>query len=447
MALQIIPQQQPVGLALLGNQLQAGAADYAARRDQERRRAEMLTDEARRLNERRQDVDVARSVENTRFDRLRQLQMSDEQRRRGEGLDDAAKKAALDARFAALQTAASRGLFDIQQIGNIAAEDAALSQLQGQVAKDVEFSRGQPANAQARLQELTLAEQAVTGKMAEVERRLSAQPTIDQSEVMRTAVQMATQANGGKTPGRDKIQEALPDAMAKAQNDAQVRWWQDKQDAQVQYQLLNSQLNTIRQQQSNLTSTFHVAPSAAALSPGAAVAPSAAPVTPTPGGRPLQSFIDELNKMLPPPPAENPQSQAIQDTTRALSTAPASAAPLLRQGRTQLLSGEYEKLDAPVMATEAKLADVQNKLQALQTGVNPFQSVAPSPMDFNPAATSEFMTNLLIQEQALQRQLEQDRAKRSGAKTGLLSGIPAVNTQSNYMPVTPPSAGALLSPR
>lgn len=448
MALQVIPQQnQPIGLALLGNQLLSGAGDYVARRDQDRRRADMLTDEARNRAERRQDVDVARTYDRENFERLRLLQLEDEQRKRGQGLDDAGKRAALEARLQALGQAASRGLFDIQQIGNMEAENAALGALQQQISKDATFANEQPRNAQARLQELTAAEQAVTQKMSEVERRLSAQPTVDQAAVTNAALQMATQANGGKTPSRDQIQAMIPDAISQAQQDAQVRWYQDRADAQTAYQLLNSQLNTIRQQQQNLTSTFKVAPSAALLSPGASAPPPTSPVGATPGGNPLAGFIDALNQQVPPPSQAAPETRAIQQNIETQRTAPAASVPVLRQGRTQMLAGEYEKLDAPVASTEAKLSNVQKQIQALQSGLSPWQGVTPSPLDASPAATGQFMTELLQQEAALQRQLQQDRTARSTSKTSLLSGLQSVNTPTGFTPVTPPSPGALLSPR
>lgn len=448
MALQVLPQQtQPIGLQLLGNQLQTGVADYAQRRDLDRRRQDMLTDEARRLNERRQDIDVARSREDTRFDRLRGLQLDDEQRRRGEGFEDAEKKVALEARLKMLGEAARMGIFDIQQIGNMEAENVALAKLQSQLSSDATFANEQPRNAQARLAQLTAAEQEVTRKMAEVERRLSSQPTVDQSQVAAAATQIATQANGGKMPSREQIQAALPDALAAAQNEAQVRWWQDQKDAGVQYQLLNSQLNTIRQQQSNLTSTFKVAPTAAMLSPGAAPTASAAPVTPTPGGNPLAGFIDSLNAQVPPPSTAAPEAQAIQQTTQALRTAPAASAPILRQGRTQMLAGEYEKLDAPVVSAQAELANVSKQIQLLQQGLTPWQGVDQSPFEVNPEAQGQMMTDLLIKQEALRRKEREAQAARSAGKTSLLSTIPAMNTQSGYKPITPPSAGALLSPR
>ncbi len=136
----------------------------------------------------------------------------------------------------------------------------------------------------------------------------------------------------------------------------------------------------------------------------------------------------------------------IQDSTRALQTAPAGAAPMIRQGRTDMLAGEYAKLDEPIESTQAELSKVQGQIQALQSGLTPYQSVNPAPFDAPPAAQGQFMTDLLLKQSALQRQLQDAQAKRTAGKTSLLSNIPAVSTPSSYAPTTPPSPGALLSP-
>lgn len=446
MPLQIIPQQnQPAGLQLLGDALNAGAADYVARRDTEKLRRQMLEDEQRKRGYQLSDVASNRTYEQSQRDRLRTLQLADEQRKRGEVLTDAKKRALVENRMRLLTEAEGRGLIDARQLGDVVAEDAALTRLQAQLSKEAEFSQSQPGNAQARLQELGQAEQAITQKMGAVEARLSAQPTVDQAAVAEQAVRAATVANGGKAPSRDQIQAALPDALAAAQQEAQVRWYQDKQDAQVQYQILSSQLNTIRQQQQNLTSTFKVAPQVA---PSVlATPPPAAPIGGAPQGNALENFTRALNDRLPPPPtATSNDGPSVQNITSALSIAPPAAAPVLRQARTSLLADQYAKLDEPVFSTQRELADVAQKIQRLQSGLNPFQGVTPAPVDVAPAVQGELMTKLLLQQQALQRRLQQESQQRGAAKTGLLAGT-SINTPVSSTPVTPPSPGSILSDR
>ena len=437
MPLQIIPQQnQPVGLQLLGDQLLGGATDYANKRRQD----ELL---ARQRAEKLADVASERGYETQRFDKVRSLQLADEQRRRNEGLEDAKKRAEMERRLALLSEAEARGIFDARLIGNQVAEEAALQALTAQKLKEADFAREQPINAQTRLDQLVQDERKVTQQMAAVEAKLAEQPTVNQQTVLNNAIQIATQNNGGKTPSREQIQAAYAEALAKAQQEAQIRWYQDKQDASVQYQILSSQLNTIRQQQANLTSTFKVAPKTAALSmPPPAVVPTA---TTAPTGNPLAKFVEELNNRLPqntPATVTDNTGPTVQNITSALSMAPASAAPVLRQARTSMLADQYAKLDAPVASTEAKLADVNQKLSRLQSGLNPMQGVNPQAIDLPPEATGEFMTNLLLQQQALQRQLQQQRTQRSTSKTGLLSGIPPA---APFAPATQSSMGELLS--
>lgn len=425
---------------MLGATLAAGADDYTKRKLQ-------LEDEARRRANQLADVESARSYEQQNLGRLRTLQLEDEARRRTQGLEDLKTKAQLENRLRLLQEAEARGLFDAKLIGNMVAEDEALGKLQVLLAKEAEFSQGQPGNAQARLDELTQAEREITRKMGEVEARLSAQPTIDPAAVANTALQIATEANGGKQPSREQIEAAKPEAIAKAQQDATMRWYQDKQDASVQYQILSSQLNTIRQQQANLTSTFKVAPKASLLTAGAPPV-VAAPVAPR-VGNPLASFTDSLDAALKArgigaPTATSNDGTTVRDVTSAMTNAPAAAVPVLRQARTSILADKYAEIDQPQLATQAKLADVNKQLSRLQTGLNPWEGVSPQAFNPNPQAQGEYMTKLLLQQSALQRQLQEEQAARSKAKTSLLSDL-SINTPRAFVPPTYSSPGSLLS--
>lgn len=422
------------GLSMLGQTLLNGADDYVGRQRQ-------LEDAARQRAERLSDIGSQRQYEQQNFDKMRTLQLSDEQRHRVEAIQDQTARAALEARFKMLNEAQARGLIDAAALGNQVAEDAAIKKVAEVLAKESQFRDQQPTNAAARLAELGQAEQQVVRKLSDLEAHLAAQPTIDQNAVQNTAIQMATQMNGGKTPSREQIQQALPDALAKAQQEATIRWYQDKSDAQVQQKLLSDQLNTIRQQQANLTSTFKVAPAPSTLS----MAP-AQPATPAPapGGSPIGGFLQALSSSAPaaaPAPSSN---LTLGDVGTAMRSAPPSAVPALRQTRTNLLADAYGQLDDPANSTAAKLADVQTQLQRAQSGVNPWQSVNAAPMTSSPQAQGEWITRLILQQSALQRQLAEEQKARSGGRSNLLSGL-QLNTPSQVIPVTPPSAGAALS--
>ena len=421
---------------MLGQTLLQGSADYANRRRSQE-------DEARRRAERLEDVSSARQYETQNFDKVRNLQLSDEQRKRTQGLEDVKTKEAIQARFKMLDEAMRRGLLNAASIGNQQAEDEAIKAVAGILSKEAEFDAGQRPNAQAKLAELGQAERGITEKMAALEARLSSSPTINPQEVQAVAVQMATVANGGKTPSREQIMAAMGDAQAQAKERVLMQWMQDKQDAQVQYQILSSQLNTIRQQQANLSSTFKVAPGVSPLQ-DVAPAPVAAPAAR--GGSPLGGFIDELNARIPknsPAPSSNLN---IQDVNTAIRSAPAASVPLLKQTRTSLLADEIGKFDDPLLQTESQLADVNSKIERVQAGINPLQNVTPGaiPAPDNPQLAGEYMTRLLQQQAALQRKRQEQQAARTAGKSSLLSGL-QINTPTQSAPVFQPSPGSVLS--
>lgn len=431
-----MPIQPPItGLSALGQVLQQGSADYANRKLS-------LEDEARRRSERLADVGSERQYQTSVFDKQRAYQLADELRRRQDTLTDTQKLDAMRQREAALKEAVQRGLLLANQIGDTAAEDAALLKLGEQLAKEATFAQAQPENAQTRLAQLAKAEHDVTGRMAQLEARLSSQPQIDQAQVQNAAIEAATQLNGGKPPSRDQIAQALPDVLAKAQQEATMRWYQDKSDAQVQYQILSSQLNQIRAQQSNLQSTFKVAPAVSSLIDTVGPAPALVEA-PRAGGGPLADFTAQLNSKSPPVPRPT-ADLTLQDVAAANRVAPAGARPALRQAGTSILADEYAKFDAPVESTAAKLDAVNSQLQRAQSGLNPFQGVNPAPLTATPEATGEFITRLILQKSALEGQLRQEQQARSQGRTSALSNL-QINTPSQTIPVLTPSAGSVLS--
>lgn len=436
--LQVIPlENQPTGLAMLGQTLLNSSLDNQARQRQ-------LEDADRLRAQRLQDVQSQRSYENQQFDKIRNLQLSDEQRKRFESLDDKSKQDALQNRFGMLQEAEKRGLISAADLGNQQTEDAAIKELATQLAKETQFSSGQPGNAQARLAELGQAEQAISQKMSAVEARLSAQPTIDQAQVQNAAIQLATQLNNGKPPSRDQIMASMADAQKQISDRAMTQWYQDKNDAQVQYKILADQLGNIRQQQGDLVKTFHVAPTSSPLTQAAPV--MAAPPS-APGGSPMGGFISSLNSELAKrgaPPPSTGDSPSIRDVTTALTTAPASAVPALRQARTGLLADQYATLDQPVNDINSRLADVQQQMTRVQSGLDPTQGVTPGALNVDPQVSGEFLTKLLMQQAALNRQRQLAEQQRQQGKTALLQQL-QVNTPSQAIPFSAPSPGGVLS--
>lgn len=469
MPLQIIPQQnQPQGLAMLGGALAQAGGDFAARRDRERVRQEALATENRRRGYQLDDVASNRTYEQEQFDRLRGLQLSDEERRREqqlgdekrrreEGKADTLTRAQMERRLQMLGEAEKRGLFDGKMIGNIEAEDAALTALQTQLAEESKFTREQPGNAQAALAELGTQKRDLVQKLSAVEAVLSERATVDQAAVAARAVALATQANGGNTPTREQITAAQADAYKEAQQAAMLQDYQEKEAARVQYQILSSQLNTIRQQEANLTSTFRVAPTASPLS----AAPTETMTTPAPAGRgdPMGGFQSALDGLMKErgmgqgrgTAGANSSLQAIQDVTAARATAPTELRPILDQTKTSMLADAYEPFDETVNATTAKLADVDSQISRLQSGrPNVGVSAGNSAMSqFYAMPGAQYpsgdpgreLTSLLQQRAQLQRQLsEEEKARRQGR-----SSLLQLNTPAQSRPLTFPTPGAAVS--
>jgi hypothetical protein len=70
-----------------------------------------------------------------------------------------------------------------------------------------------------------------------------------------------------------------------------------------------------------------------------------------------------------------------------------------------------------------------------------FTKPGPARSTANPG---KLMTSLLQEQQALQRQLQEERAARTTGKASLLSGIPP-NASTPFVPAGQSSLGALLS--
>ncbi len=442
MPLQIIPQQnQPVGLQLLGDTISGAATDYAnrARQDQllNRQRAEHLS-----------DVESNRGYEQQQFDKMRGLQLGDEQRKRTESFDDAKKRAEFERRLAMLTEAEKRGLFDARQIGNTVAEEAALGALQAQLNKEATFAEAQPGNAQARQAEIAKAKQILAQKMSEVEAVLATPAKVDMAFVAKRAVEIAMQQNNGNMPTKVQVDAAKQAAYEEAQKAAMIQDYQEKEAARVQYQILSSQMNSLRQEDSTITSTFRTSAAGSPL-----VDTPALPMNQTPPGPkadPLAGFTDEVNKRLGIGQGRGTAGgasslQDIQALTAARAAAPAALRPVFDQSKTQKLADAYAPYDEKVNDTAAKLADVNSQLARVQQGT-PFSSAqfdSTVPMTSGPqvpyADPGLIITTLLQKRAALERQQSLDEQLRQKNKASLLQ----VNTPSQVQPVTFPSTGAL----
>lgn len=464
--LQVLPAPPPVtGYSDLGQALMGGATDYAnekRRTDEEnRKRANYLS-----------DVQSERGYQRQQFDNVRALQMADEQRRRGETLTDAQKRAQFDNRLKLLQDAEQRGIFAAKDIGNIPVEDAALAQLQQQTAKETAFSQSQPGNAQATDAQLAQEEIATTNKLSSIYAALQNPPKIDLSGIEQRATDMARQNLQpslrermlGITPQPSKadINAMKPAAIEEAKTTAMQQWYQMKEDAKVAIPAITSQLNTIKQQRANLTSTFHVTSSPTPVSPGATSSLIQAPATSSnpsaQSGNPLDAFkaqfqaeLDKNNLGARPAPQDSgglfssPAPASMQDLNSALQMAPPEVQQPIRAARTNLLVQGFDKLAEPLNAAKSQLANVNEQLHRVQNGLDPFAGVTPTPMDINPAAKGEFITKLLLKKAAAQTAVDKLQQAYAQGKTSLLSQIPRINTPAETAPAPVSSPGSMLS--
>lgn len=430
------------GLTMLGQTLLNAGTDYAA----ERRKT---ADEQRLRSEHLADVASQRQYEQQNFDKVRAIQLSDEQRRRIEAVADLKTRAALEARFKLLNEAQARGLIDAGSLGNQSLEDAAIHAISQQLAKESSFQQKQPENAASALAQLGQDKQRLIQQLSELEAKLASPEVVDPRVVAERALELATQQNGGNVPSRPMIDAAREQAYAEARQAAMVQDYQEKQAARIQQQLLTSQLNTIRQQEANLISTFKVAPSASE-SPLTQAPSAPSVVQPKAAGDPLAGFTTALDDLIAkrgigaPNPGAGSSDLTVKDYSNALTMASPQDRPTILQGKTAAIAKGYEALDAPANQTSLQLAEVNNQLQRAQSGLNPFQGVTPAPWNASPAAAGEFITRLILKKSALQQQQDRELKARGQGKASLLAN-PLANTQTQFVPASAPSAGSVLS--
>ena len=253
----------------------------------------------------------------------------------------------------------------------------------------------------------------IAAKMGELETALRAPIAVDPKRVADLAVQIAIERNDGKAPRIAQVVASKKDAYEKANDEAYGRAVLERQDAQIQYQVLASMLTQKRQQQAIIMQTFKVAPGGA----GAPVAPSGnltmqPPPTPVRPGAPTDGFIAALDQAL--------KNRGFAGWTPDVTPEIAQAVPLaktpqeialLRQG----LQPELGKLDTEIKSFQDKRADLERRKALILQGVNPdtnaqafasLPTLNPSrfaPVRLTPDEQSRLFTQLLLKESELNR--------------------------------------------
>lgn len=457
-----MPPFQQTGLTMLGEAISGGARDYATRKM-------ALDDEARRRQNQLADVASARAYETDTYKNRLQLQnqmeiaagliheglLSPQDVNNSEAVQRAfeeGRRRGLDKLYSDLLTMPGpdgKPLLDRSQMSDPAAIERAKSVYAQIQAKSNALKLEQPGNASASIDALATEASQVRQQLSVVEQRLAApQPTPDPTAITNRALQLATEANAGKPPSRQQIDAMVPQATQEAGQLALQRWYQDKEDSKIQSQLLNARLNNIRQQQSDLTRTFSVAPRASSLAEPA-VAPLAAP-------RSVEASPEQRQQAL---------TQAIRAATGGNGgppSAPAATAPgtaPLLQNPTQepLIAAENTRItQGNLSAQNRALADPYNEaldnLQAVNQQIDDVRAGKPlvlmgggdSPstnrltVERDPSMQAHQLSDLLIKQQAVQRDLE--------AKRRLMLGLPAAVTAPTISTPTSSAPAAYSKP-
>lgn len=440
------------GLTMLGQTLLNAGTDYAA----ERRKTE---DEQRIRSEHLSDVASQRQYEQQNFDKVRAIQLSDEQRRRLEGIADLKTRGATELRMKLLNEAGSRGLIDPASLGNEALENSAIQQTVQQLKSESSLQQQQPANAQAQLTALAQQKQDAVRRLAAAQDALSTPPKIDMNAVSRRGYEIAKSQQKAPwysdkvpEPTKEEIASATEEALKEAQTVANQQWYQQKEDARVLIPSITSEINTIRQQEANVTSAFHVVGSPGAAptaSPLVQAPPSGVPRAVVPasnGTAPLAGFLGALDASTPRPTTGAGSNLTMQDTVRARAVTPPELMGQNRQLGTLQLADQYSKLDAVPESTAAKLQAVNQQLQLAQQGVNPLMGVSTmaAARPVAPQAQGEYITRLLLQKSALQNQYQKEQAEKAQGKFSALKTLQP-NAPAFSAPQPAASPGSILS--
>lgn len=432
-----MPYPTQTGLTQLGEALSSAAVDY---RDEKRKTDRESELRAQRLA----DVQSERAYEQSSF--ANRLQLSGQQDAAlaliHEGLlsptdlgnpqaiaaaYEVARQRGLDKLYSDLLTTpgpTGKPLLDRSQLNDPKAIEAAKSAL-GQIrATATKLQMEQPVNAQAAINSLNQEAQQVRGELARVEAKLAeGAPTIDNQTILNRALALAKEAKGGKAPSQQEIQSMVGQATAELQQQALQRWFQDKEDAKIQSQTLTARLNSIRAQQSDLTKTFQVAPGASSLqepvvTPGRPPALEASPEQ-------RSAAITAAVRAAIGPPAPAPAA--------ASPGAPVMAAPLPNPTNEPMIEQENQRIQQSNLGRQnSSLADPYNaaldQMNAVKSEIAAVRGGAPLVMNgpddlgrpvtiTDPSLQARRLSDLLIKQQQVQRDLE--------AKRRLMLGLPA----------------------
>lgn len=450
-----MPPFQQTGLTMLGEAISGGARDYATRKL-------ALEDEARRRGYQLSDIQSARDYETQSYKNRLQLQnqmeiaagliheglLSPQDVNNAEAVQRAfeeGRRRGLDKLYSDLLTMPGpdgKPLLDRSMMSDPAAIErakAAYAQIQ---AKSNALKLEQPGNASASIDALTTEASQVRQQLSAVEQRLAApQPAPDPTVITNRALQMATEANGGKPPSRQQIDAMVPQATQEAGQQALQRWYQDKEDSKVQYQLLNARLNNIRQQQSDLTRTFGVAPRASSL-----VEPAAPPVA----ARSVEASPEQRQQALTaairaatggngaPPPAPAATAPGTAPLLQNPTQEPLIAAENTRitQGnlsaQNRALADPYNEALDNLQSVNQQIADVRAGKPLVLMGGGDSPATNRLTVERDPSMQAHQLSDLLIKQQAVQRDLETKRRLMLGLPAAVTA--PTVSTPNSSVP-------------
>jgi hypothetical protein len=455
---------QQNGLTMLGEAISGASRDYLGRtrqlQDEERQRGNMLADETRRRGYQLQDVESARGYEDERF--RRQLDLQTQQgialglvhegilapgdindREAVTRAFEVARSRGLDKLYGDLLTtpdATGKPLLDRSQLNDPAAIEAAKSALAKVRAATNRLTMDQPGNAAIAVGDLAREAAQVRQQLAQVEQRLSAEaPKLDPTVVNNRALQLAKDANGGKTPSQQQIQAMVPQAQQEASQMALQQWYQDKEDAKIQYQILNARLNNLRSAQSDLTRTFQVAPK-----PGTLQEPAAAP-EPARGAQ--LASPEQMNAALAAavrgaPGAKPPAGAGAPPVAQAAAILanPIDDPIIARENerRTQTnLSAQNKMLADPYNAALDELASIGQQIEQVRGGApllrqGPDEFGVGLTVQRDPSMQASALSDLLIKQAAAQRAVEERRRAMLGLPAGVTA--PTVSDSQSSAP-------------
>jgi hypothetical protein len=477
---------QQNGLTMLGEAISGASRDYLGRtrqlQDETRQRGNQLADEQRRRGQQLEDVDSARAYERSTYNRRRADALTDvagtrtyEDERFRKQLDlqtqqgialglvhegilapgdinnpeavarafEVARTRGLDKLYGDLLTtpdASGKPLLDRSQMNDPAAIEAAKSALSKVRAETNRLAMDQPGNAATAVGDLAREAAQVRQQLAQVEQRLSAEaPKLDPVVVNNRALQLAKDANGGKTPSQQQIQAMVPQAQQEASQMALQQWYQDKEDAKIQYQILNARLNNLRSTQSDLTRTFQVAPKPSALqepAPAAAPARGAQLASPEQMSAALAAAVRGAPGAKPPAGAGAPPvAQAAAILANPIDD------PIIaqeNQRRTQSnLSAQNKMLADPYNAALDELASIGKQIESVRAGA-PLLRQGPDEFGVgltvprDPSMQASALSDLLIKQQAVQRAVEEKRRAMLGLPAGVTA--PTVSDSQSSAP-------------